>query len=201
MSDYNSYVWAEVYNQLGNEYGTAALMGNLQAESGIIPYRLQGDFTSTYYKSINYTDDVVSGVISKAEFMNDGQGYGLAQWTYYTRKEALYDAWQNSGYASIGDIRFQVSFLLNELQSSYPTVYNALVNATDIRTASDIVLVQFENPADQSLAVKLYRASLGTTIYNEEATGQPVPIPVPDPPDTPDTPTIPIWLLFKVGKH
>ena len=201
MSQYNDYVWAEVYNQTGNEYGTAALMGNLQAESGIIPYRLQGDFTSTYYKSINYTDNVNSGVISRDEFIHDGKGYGLAQWTYYTRKEALYDAWQNSGYASIGDIRFQVSFLLNEIQSSYPTVYSAIVNATNIRDASDIVLVQFENPADQSLAVKIYRAGLGDAIYIDLATGQPIPIPVPVPPDTPTEPTIPIWLLFKVGKH
>lgn len=200
MSEYNEYIWAELYNVIGNEYGVAALMGNLQAESGIIPYRLQGDFTSTYYKSIRYTDNVDSGAIDKTTFMNDQQGYGLAQWTYYTRKEALYDAWVASGSASIGDVGFQVQFLINELQTSYPTVYAALVNATDIRTASDIVLAQFENPADQSLAVKIYRASLGTAIYNEEATGQPVPIPVPDPPDTPDQPTLPYWLLFKVGK-
>lgn len=201
MSDYNDYIWAVLYNQIGNEYGVAALMGNLQAESGIIPYRLQGDFTNTYYKSIRYTDNVVSGAIDRSTFMSDGKGYGLAQWTYSTRKAALYDAWVNSGASSIGDVGFQVQFLLNELQSSYPTVYSALVNAVDIRSASDIVLVQFENPADQSLAVKLYRASLGTAIYNDEATGQPVPIPVPVEPDTPDQPTIPYWLLFKVGKH
>lgn len=200
MSEYNEYVWAVVYNQIGNEYGTAALMGNLQSESGIIPYRLQGDFTSSYYKSINYTNNVNDGTISRSEFINDSQGYGLAQWTYYTRKDALYDAWQNSGYASIGDIRLQVSFLLSELQSSFPTVYSALVNATDIRSASDVVLMQFENPADQSEAVKIARAANGTIIYNELATGQPVPVPVPIPPDTPDQPSIPYWLLFKLGK-
>lgn len=200
MSEYNEYVWAVVYNRIGNEYGTAALMGNLQSESGIIPYRLQGDFTSSYYKSINYTNNVNDGTISRSEFINDSQGYGLAQWTYYTRKDALYDAWQNSGYASIGDIRFQVSFLLSELQSSFPTVYSALVNATDIRSASDVVLMQFENPADQSEAVKIARAANGTIIYNELATGQPVPVPVPVPPDTPDQPSIPYWLLFKLGK-
>lgn len=200
MSEYNDYVWAVVYNQIGNEYGTAALMGNLQSESGIIPYRLQGDFTSSYYKSINYTNNVNDGTISKSEFINDSKGYGLAQWTYYTRKEALYDYWQNSGASSIGDITVQVGFLLQELQSSYPTVYSALVNATDIRSASDVVLAQFENPLDQSEAVKIARAANGTIIYNELATGQPVPIPVPVPPDTPDQPSIPYWLLFKLGK-
>ena len=43
MSEYNEYIWAELYNVIGNEYGVAALMGNLQAESGVIPYRLEGD--------------------------------------------------------------------------------------------------------------------------------------------------------------
>lgn len=200
MSEYNDYIWATVYNQIGNEYGTAALMGNLQAESGNIPYRLQGDFTSDYYKSIRYTDNVDSGAIDRTTFINDEKGYGLAQWTYYSRKANLYDYWQNSGAASIGDIGMQVSFLLYELQNSYSSVYNALVNATDIRTASDIVLTQFENPEDQSEEVKQARALNGTIIYNEEATGSPVPVPVPDPPDTPDKPTIPYWILFKLGK-
>lgn len=200
MSEYNDYIWAVVYNQIGNEYGTAALMGNLQAESGNIPYRLQGDFSSDYYKSIRYTDNVDSGAIDRTTFINDSKGYGLAQWTYYSRKADLYDYWVNSGASSIGDIGMQVSFLLYELQNSYGSVYIALVNATDIRTASDIVLTQFENPDDQSEAVKIARALNGTIIYNEEATGSPVPIPVPVPPDTPDRPTIPMWLLFKVGK-
>ena len=48
MSEYNDYIWSEMYNFIGNEYGVAGLMGNLQAESGIIPYRLQGDFTTGY---------------------------------------------------------------------------------------------------------------------------------------------------------
>lgn len=200
MSEYNDYIWATVYNQIGNEYGTAALMGNLQAESGNLPYRLQGDFSSDYYKSIRYTDNVDSGAIDRSTFINDSKGYGLAQWTYYSRKADLYDYWQNSGAASIGDIGMQVSFLLQELQTSYSSVYTALVNATDIRTASDIVLAQFENPADQSEEVKIARALNGTIIYNELATGQPVPIPVPVPPDVPTSPTIPYWLLFKLGK-
>lgn len=200
MSEYNDYIWAVVYNQIGNEYGTAALMGNLQAESGNIPYRLQGDFSSDYYKSIRYTDNVDSGAIDKATFISDSKGYGLAQWTYSTRKEALYDAWVASGSASIGDIGYQVQFMLDELQSDYPTVYAALVNATDIRSASDIVLMQYENPLVQTEEVKIARALNGTIIYNEEATGQPIPVPVPVPPDTPDKPTIPYWLLFKLGK-
>lgn len=200
MSDNQDYIWAELYNAIGNEYGVAGLMGNLQAESGNISYRLQGDFTGTLYKSINYTDNVDNGTIDRATFISDQKGYGLAQWTFSSRKADYYDWVQNGGYSSIGDVQAGVSFLIHELQTSYPTVWSALVNATDIRSASDIVLHQFENPAEQGEAVEIYRAGLGTTIYNESSTGQPVPVPVPTPTPTPTTPTIPLWLLFKVGK-
>ena len=191
MAENNSYIWAVLYNTIGNENGVAGLMGNLQAESGLISYRLQGDFTTGYTKSVTYTDRVNSGEITKAEFISDAQGYGLAQWTYSTRKEALYDYWKNSGYASIGDVRMQTAFLLQELQNSYPSVYSTLVSATSILQASNKVLFDFENPQEQGPAVQAYRESLSIAIYNALATGEPVPIPVPDPSLPPE---LPMWL-------
>lgn len=191
MSENDSYIWAVLYNTIGNENGVAGLMGNLQAESGLISYRLQGDFTTGYTKSISYTDRIDSGEMTRAEFISDGQGYGLAQWTYSTRKGALYDYWQNSGYASIGDVRMQTAFLLQELQNSYPSVYSTLQSAGDILTASNDVLFNFENPQEQGPAVQAYRLALSTAIYNALATGQPVPIPVPDPVLPP---TVPDWV-------
>lgn len=201
MSEFNDYVWAEMYNFIGNEYGVAGLMGNLQAESGIIPYRLQGDFSSNYYKSINYTNNVDSGAITRDEFISDAQGYGLAQWTYSTRKADLYDLWQSGGYSSIGDVRLAVAFLQYELSHSYGSVLNVLRNATSIEEASNAVLHDFENPQQQGPDVELYRAQLSTAIYNEQSGGIPwpiPPIPVPPEPITPDAPTIPYWLLFKM---
>ena len=41
-----------IANAFNNKIGACALMGNLQAESGNIPYRLQGDFNINYSKSI-----------------------------------------------------------------------------------------------------------------------------------------------------
>ena len=43
-SDYRDYgytraVWNGLYNLINNEIGLAALLGNLWAESGIVPYR------------------------------------------------------------------------------------------------------------------------------------------------------------------
>lgn len=201
MSEFNDYVWAELYNFIGNEYGVAGLMGNLQAESGIIPFRLQGDFSTNYYKSINYTNNVDSGAISRDEFIHDAQGYGLAQWTYYTRKDALYDMYINGSYTSIGDVRLAVDYLIYELQNNYSYILPTLRNATSIREASDIVLHEFENPEHQEPEVEQLRELLSIAIYNEESGGTPPPtppIPVPPEPPTPDAPTIPYWMLFKM---
>lgn len=179
------YVWDYVVSISGNKYGTAALLGNLKAESGIIPYRLQGDFTSGYTKSITYTENVDNGTYTKNQFVNDSKGYGLAQWTFWDRKRKYYEWCQNRG-GSIGSVENGVTYLVNELQTNYPSVWNVIVNATDIRSASDKVLHDFENPAEQGVNVEIYRASLGTAIYNEYSGGV-----VPPTPPTPPVPPIP----------
>lgn len=200
MSSYEDYAWATLYNFIGNEYGTAGLMGNLYAESGIIPYRLQGDFTSGYSRSIAYTNNVNSGVYTETQFVNDSKGYGLAQWTYYSRKQALYNKWRSGGYSSIGDMALGCDFLIDELSSSFSGVLAVLRTATSVREASDIVLHQFENPAQQGPDVEAYRASLGQGYYDRYAGGGPTP-PIPPDPPTPTQPNIPYWLLFKMSQN
>lgn len=165
-------IWSLLLADIKNEYGVAGLMGNLQAESGLIPYRVQGDFSSGYTESISYTAKVDSGEISENDFVNNGPGgggYGLAQWTFPTRKQGLYNMYK-TGYPSIGDVNLACDYLLYELKNSYKDVYQTLVNAKDIRTASDKVLHDFESPANQSAEVEVLRAQMGTNIY-EELTG------------------------------
>ena len=193
MSD-KTYIWGALLSDIGNEYGVAGLMGNLQAESGLIPYRVQGDFSDGYSESISYTSKVDSGEISEYDFVNNGPGgggYGLAQWTYYTRKQALYNMKQSGGYSSIGSVELACAYLLYELKNDYPSVYNTLKNATSIRVASDCVLHDFESPADQSESVEILRESLGTALYNELSGSPPIdPDNPPVDPDDPDTPII-----------
>lgn len=199
MSQYNDYIWSELYNFIGNEYGVAGLMGNLQAESGNIPYRLQGDFSPDYSRSITYTNDVNSGTISRSEFISDSKGYGLAQWTFSTRKDALYDMYVNGGYSSIGDVRLAVDYLIYELSNDYAYIMPTLRNATSIREASDIVLHEFENPQHQEPEVERERARLSTIIYNEQSGGEPWPVPpIPVPPEPP-TPTVAGWVYGAVS--
>ncbi len=80
--------------------------------------------------------------------LGNGAGYGLAQWTYHSRKKALLDFARAAG-ASIGDLTMQLDFLWKELQG-YSSVMNALRTAVSVRTASDAVLLGYERPADQS---------------------------------------------------
>ena len=85
--------WNALIKEIPNDYGVAALMGSLDAESNLTPFRKQGDmnFTGGYPDSVSYTNNVDSGVITEDSFVNDSIGYGVAQWTYHTRKQGLYD--------------------------------------------------------------------------------------------------------------
>lgn len=172
-SDHAKTIWDYFLIKLGNEYGVAGLMGNLAAESGLHPDRVQGDIPYSSY-SQEYTAKVDSGAISESDFVNNGPGgggYGLAQWTFYTRKQGLYDLWKSGGYSSIGSIELAMDYLWKELQESYSGVVDTLRNATSIREASDKVLHDFERPADQSESVEEKRENLAIKYYNMFATG------------------------------
>lgn len=169
-------IWNLLLADIKNEIGVAALMGNLQAESGLIPYRVQGDFSDGYVNSITYTEKVNSGEISEYDFVNNGPGgggYGLAQWTFSSRKQALYDMYK-TGYPSIGDVNLACNYLLYELKTDYVDVYWTLVNAISIKQASDKVLHDFERPADQSAEVEVLRAQMGIAIYEEMTGSSPI---------------------------
>ncbi len=146
-----------IYNQLRasgvSHAGALGLMGNWQAESGLEPYRLQGDFSSGRTASHAYTADVMSGRISRTQFARDQKGYGLAQWTYFNfstgqgRKQELYDFWKKSGKA-LDDVSMQVSFALHELrtEAQYAGLWRFLQTTDDIRAATDKVCRLYEQP-------------------------------------------------------
>ena len=166
---YDLYIWNYFKEKTGNEYGVAGLMGNLYAESGLHPDIVQGDIPYSNY-SKEYTADVDSGAISESDFVNNGPGgggYGLAQWTFYTRKQGLYDMWRSGGYSSIGSIELACDYLYHELRTSFPGVLATLENASSIREASDVVLHDFESPADQSASVEAKRAENALFYYNK----------------------------------
>lgn len=147
--------------------GVAGLMGNLYAESGLNPQNLQ----NTYEKSLGLTDAEYTAAVdsgSYTNFVRDSAGYGLAQWTYWSRKEAMLNYAQKTG-ESIGDLMMQLDFMYQELKD-YAAVFQVLRTAKTVKEASDIVLTKYERPADQSNSVKTKRASYGQAYYDAYAT-------------------------------
>ena len=158
-------IWNYLLDNIGNKFGTAGLMGNLYAESGLQPNNMENAYEKKLgYNDSSYTEAVDNGTYTN--FVHDACGYGLAQWTYYTRKQNLLN-YAKAHNKSIGDIDMQLAFLIQELNVNYPGVMSTLKNATSIREASDKVLKHFENPADQSDKVKEQRATFGNNFYNK----------------------------------
>lgn len=158
-------IWNYLLNNIGNKFGTAGLMGNLYAESGLQPNNMENAYEKKLgYNDSSYTNAVDNGTYTN--FVHDACGYGLAQWTYHTRKQNLLN-YAKAHNKSIGDIDMQLAFLIQELNVNYPGVMSTLKNATSIREASDKVLKHFENPADQSDKVKEQRATFGNNFYNK----------------------------------
>ena len=95
--------------------GACAIIANLDHESGLRPNNLQDTYNASYGSDTYYTDIVNNKTYSKTKFMNDKAGYGLAQWTYPTRKGKLYSSTIEKGI-SIDDLEGQLKYLISELK-------------------------------------------------------------------------------------
>ena len=125
--------------------GAAGLMGNLKAESGLNPRNLQNSFEKKLGMSdADYTAAVDCGAY--ADFVTDGAGYGLPQWTNHKRKAGLLAHAKARG-RSIGDLDVQIGYLLQELQTMFKPLWDKLRTTASVREASDAVLMDFERPA------------------------------------------------------
>lgn len=163
-------IWSYLKAQGLTDAGAAGLMGNLYAESGMRPDNLQNSYEGKLgMADAEYTEMVDRG--SYTNFVRDSAGYGLCQWTYWSRKQALLDYAKAAG-KSIGDLEMQLGFLMKELSTGYKAVLSILKTATSVRVVSDAVLLQFERPADQSEQNCERRAKLGQEYLDMFAAGQ-----------------------------
>ena len=150
-------IWDFLLKKTGNPYGTAAIMGNLMAESSLKPTCATGK-----NKTANYVDDADAGRI---DFIHDSVAFGLVQWCYWSRKQALLEYAKSQG-KSVGDLTMQLEFMLKEM-TGYSTVYNAVMKATSIREASDIIMLKYERPATKTEAAKKKRADYGQKFFDQ----------------------------------
>lgn len=159
-------IWNYLKSKGLSDYGVAGLMGNLYAESGLRPNNLQ----NTYEGKFGMADAEYTELVDKGRYTNfvrDSAGYGLAQWTYWSRKEALL-AYAKASKKSIGDLEMQLDFLLKEL-SSYGLL-GRLKTVSTVLEASNIVLLEFEKPASMNTAAtQVKRAEYGQKYFDKYA--------------------------------
>ena len=145
-------IWNYFVEQFDNPYTAAAILGCIDSESSCEPMRVEGDFTSQFYFSQDYTDSIDNGSVSREAFIKYlprdkcGHGYGLCQWTG-ERKGYLYDLAMENG-TSVGDLLTQCEFIMQELRNDYPELLEYLVNAEDELSAT----LEFSNVYLQALA-------------------------------------------------
>ena len=156
-------IWTYLRNEGLTEYAVAGIMGNLYAESGLQSNILQITYQSSLgMSSEQYTAAVDNG--SYTNFVNDAAGYGLAQWTFWSRKQDLLNRAKGKN-VSIADLTMQLDFLCSELQEF--GLWNKLNNCNSVREASNIILFEYEKPQDMGTTVQNSRANWGLNYYNK----------------------------------
>ncbi len=163
-------IWNFLIGKGLNAYAAAGIMGNIYAESAFNPRNLQ----NSYEKKIGLTDEEYTAAVDAGTYTNfakDCAGYGLAQWTYHTRKQGLLSKAKAAG-KSVGDLNIQLSFLWEELQG-YKKVMQQLKAAGSVAEAASAFMIGFERPADQSATAQKKRASYGQKYFDKYAGSRP----------------------------
>lgn len=136
----------EIYNILRagglSRAGALGMLGNLAAESTpeLKPNIVQRGFLSI--SDEEYTRQVDNGTRN----FEDNIGYGLAQFTYFSRKRALLQYARSYG-VSVGDGYMQVNFILKELREDFGNLFKLLCESDNIDQCADKVCNTYERPA------------------------------------------------------
>ena len=147
-----------IYNALRagglSRVGVCAMMGNMAMESALISTNVED---RCKVSDEVYTREVDNGTISKDQFIHDSYGYGLCQWTFYARKENLYDFAQQY-QVSIGDEEMQCNFCIKELKNENAGLYNFLCVTDNIAEAAKRICAEYERPAYNNFADRINAA-------------------------------------------
>ncbi len=154
-SNNTEQVWNYLISKGFSPAGAAGIMGNLVRESGLIAGNVQNGMG---YSDEAYVNGIKNGTISREQFINDSRGFGIAQWTYSTRKAALYDA---LGPENIDNLSMQLDFMCNEMGGN---LRNSMMNATSPAAAANEFHNVYERSADRTTA---NRQNSAVSIYNQ----------------------------------
>ncbi len=135
----------------------AGIVGNLRAESAVLPARQEG-------KPASY---IATAPIA-------GTGFGIAQWTPASRQDPLVAAAQQVGVEA-NTLPIQLEYLWTELSTRYQNILTLLKATSTVRDATSVILRKFEAPKDSGDGVLDVRAGLADaelTRYIESGGGK-----------------------------
>lgn len=139
--------------------GAAGCTANILHESNGRPNNVEN---TCPLSDEEYTRRVDDG--SYTNFAGDKYGYGLCQWTYYTRKAALLKYAKEHG-VSIADADMQFQFMARELRQSYAFVWNTLITTGDPYEAGYVMCERFERPRNGEISAR-ERGNKAKEIYD-----------------------------------
>lgn len=157
-------IWNFCKSKGMNDYGASVVLANMDAESGLNPKNLQDSYEESLgFDDETYTALVDNGVYTKTQFVYDRAGYSLCQWTFWSRKKAMYEFVKAKG-KSIGDLETVLEFFYKEISESYYSVLTVLKTATSIQQANNIMVSKYECPENIAEAQKK-RETIANTYY------------------------------------
>lgn len=169
MSKQSIWNYLKTHTELSDE-AVAGIMGNMEAESNCEACRMQGDFSSDRSKSKEYARQTNAGTNN---FINDSIGFGLCQWTYYSRKQNLLNCCRSYG-KGVEDEEAQLAFMLAEMQTEYVAMWRRLLTTNTIADAATLMCREYERPAVLNITD---RTKYGQQIYNTYHGTTPTPAP------------------------
>lgn len=155
----------ELFND--NLFAVAGVMANIQAESAYKPNNLQNSYEKIFnLTDQQYTAGVDIGKIDKETFMHDHAGYGLCQWTHWSRKQTLYEFAKKTN-ESIGNLQMQISYLCEDIKLRYSKMYEKLLISKSVEDSTRIFMLEYEKPANQSEENIQKRIDIAKQVYSE----------------------------------
>lgn len=104
-------------------YQAAAIMGNMNSESGLNPRAVEPGTTGDY--------------------PIEGRGFGLIQWTFADRQDPLIAKAKKAGVKP-SDLKLQLDYVMWELENKYQSTYTKFKNSGSVEEATLIIELEFE---------------------------------------------------------
>ena len=154
--------------------GACGMLGNMAAESGMNPLNVED---RSGINDVDYVFRVDND--PTYDFATDygkAYGFGLCQWTHYSRKSALL-AFAKSRGVSVGDGGMQTQFCIKELKEDYPDLWAMLCSSHDLMQCTQRICTEFERPAVNNVGTRLEFAKQAFDYFTAQ------PRPADKPPD------------------